>query len=178
MLFLFLFSCYSFPIKGIWNVTFHGYKASEQNFRLRFSLQNTTFVANVRPSQAHQMIPKKIHVKELVPDSRYVLITPFNENPKFAEFWFKNETGILKSTVNSTNNQWNVTVTVIPGESIQVYLKKFGNKNIWYSYNLSSFDKQSSVLPLIIDAILIIVIVIVIIVICRCFTRKPNTKKD
>ena len=182
---LFLSFSFEFQLKGMWNVTFEGYKVpSAQNFRLRFSLQNTTYVGAIRKTEKHQMIPKRIHVKELIPDERYMLILPFSENPRFAEFWFKNETGILKSSVNSTSNQWNVTATIIPSEKMEILLEKYG-KHIWYKYTATPFTKSSSIFGINGGIFLILILFVAVVFIsfiikfiCCNSSEKTKEKKE
>ena len=176
MIFIYLiYLTLSFPLKGVWNVSLESYKPKQnQNFRLRFSLQNTTYVGFIRTNEPHKMIPKKIHIKELVPDERYVFILPFSENPRFAEFWFKNETNILTSSVNSTSNEWNVTATILPSERMELLLQKY-QKNIWYKYTAIPYPKSSSDIYFYV-VIALIVLLIIIIIIKKCFRNKTTTK--
>lgn len=175
MIFLFLFSAFSFPLKGIWNVTLTANKGGEENFRLRISTKNTTFVGQIRTEEPDKMIPKKIHIKELVPDKRYVLILPYSENPRFCEFWFSNETGTLLSNVNSTDNRWNVTARVVPGEKMEIELQKYGKKN-FYKYSAIPYEKSSSV-KLIVEYAAIVIVAVVIVVVFAVVKHLKNAKK-
>ena len=175
MFFLFLLQfSLSFQLKGSWNVSLECYKPKQnQNFRIRFSLQNTTFVGLIRTKEPHKMIPKKIHIKELSPDERYVLILPFSENPRFAEFFFKNESNVLKSSVNSSSNEWRVTATVYPSERMELYLEKYG-KNMWYKFTATPIPKSTTNMRL---YIVLPIIIIVLIAFLMKFTHKENNSQ-
>ena len=175
MIFLFLVSAFSFPLKGIWNVTMTSNKGEEENFRLRISTKNTTFVGQIRTEESHKMIPKKIHIKELVPDKRYILIIPYTNNPRFCEFWFSNETGTLISNANSTDNNWNVTARIVPGEKMEIELQKYGRNN-FYKFSAIPFEKPSSV-KLIIEYSVVVIVVIVAIVAFVIVKHVTNIKK-
>jgi hypothetical protein len=175
MFFLFLVSALSFPLKGMWNLTFSKNGVYEKNFRLRIFMKNTTFVGHIRTKEHDKMIPKKVRVKELVPDERYVLILPYSKKPIFCEFWFSNETGILKSNVNSTDRSWNVTASVTPGEKMEIALQKYGKKD-FYKYTLTPYENPFSV-KIIAEYAVVIMAAVVGLVVLIVVRHKAGAKK-
>lgn len=140
MLFILFASVFSFQLKGRWNVTVTGNRIDDTSFKINLKNKEGKFVGQTIVNKRKEFIPKKIHVKELESDKHYILILPYNKEPKFADFHFKQEGNALVSNVNSTDKNWNVTATIVPSKSITIFAKSY-QKKIWYTYTAIPIER-------------------------------------